>query len=193
MKQLVPFIKDVADALTRQQLRFAFGGALANNYWGVVRTTQDVDCLVAIPSLQYPQIADELTSIGCQMRDDMDRPVAVTVQRMREQVDQRKVMECYRDSIRLELFVPVIALQQEILERTVTMPLDSHSIPVTTAEDLILLKLAFHRAKDLQDVCGMLWVQHGRLDLDYLRYWSARTLEDGVQAELETLIAQYAA
>ncbi len=102
-------------------------------------------------------------------------------------------MECYRDSIRLELFVPVIALQQEILERTVTMPLDSHSIPVTTAEDLILLKLAFHRAKDLQDVCGMLWVQRGRLDLDYLRSWSARTLEDGVQAELETLIAQYAA
>ncbi len=80
MKQLIPFIKDVADALTRQQLRFAFGGALANNYWGVVRTTQDVDCLVAIPLLQYQQIADELTSIGCQMRDDMDCPVAVTVQ-----------------------------------------------------------------------------------------------------------------
>jgi hypothetical protein len=54
------------------------------------------------------------------------------------------------------------------------------------------LKLIFHRIKDLQDVRGILWVQRGKLDLEYLRKWSARTNEPTVQQELEQLIAQYA-
>ena len=92
----------------------------------------------------------------------------------------------------MELFVPVVPLQEEILRRAVVLPLDDREIPVTTAEDLILLKLAFHREKDLHDVRGILWVQRRRLDLDYLKHWSARTLEDPVQRELETLIKEYA-
>jgi hypothetical protein len=70
-------------------------------------------------------------------------------------------------------------------------PIGGREVPITTAEDLILLKLAFHRAKDLQDVRGILWVQRGRLDLDYLRHWSAKSHEKDVQQELEQLIVEY--
>jgi hypothetical protein len=192
MQQLIPLIKDLAASFTRQQLRFAFGGALANNFWGIVRTTQDIDCLVAIPAMKYQLIADELSSIGCDMREDDGNLVPVTVPRMRDHADQRKLIECFRDSIRVELFVPVIPLQHELLRRGVWMPLDDQQIPITTAEDLVLLKLAFHREKDLQDVRGILWVQRGRLDLAYLRQWSTEMFADDVRSELEALIAQYA-
>jgi hypothetical protein len=192
MRQLIPLIKGLAASFTRQQLRFAFGGALANNFWGIVRTTQDVDCLVAIPAMKYQLIADELSAIGCEMRDETGHLVPVTVRRMRDQADQRKFIECFRDSIRVELFVPVIPLQDEILRRCVWMSLDDGEIPITTAEDLVLLKLAFHREKDVQDVRGILWVQRGRLDLVYLRQWSTNMLADDVQTDLEALIAQYA-
>jgi hypothetical protein len=70
--------------------------------------------------------------------------------------------------------------------------LGDKEISVTTAEDLILLKLVFHRTKDLLDVRGILWMQRGRLDLAYMRHWSARTLESDVQHELDRLIAEYA-
>jgi predicted nucleotidyltransferase len=192
MQQLIPLIKDLADALQRAQLRFAFGGALANNYWGIIRTTQDVDCLVAIPALKYQVLADELNGMGCTLRDSSNNVSPLSVIQMRAAVDQRKLIECFRGSIRVELFVPVVPLQEEILRRAAVLPLDDRQIPVTTAEDLILLKLAFHREKDLHDVRGILWVQRGRLDLDYLKHWSARTLEDPVQQELTTLIEQYA-
>ena len=79
----------------------------------------------------------------------------------------------------------------EILRRVVRIRFGGRDIPITTAEDLILLKLAFHRAKDLQDVRGMLWVQRGKLDLDYMREWSTRSLAPDVQHELEALISQY--
>jgi hypothetical protein len=55
-------------------------------------------------------------------------------------------------------------------------------------EDLILLKMAFHRQKDLQDVRGILGVQKDRLDLAHLRSWSARTLDDQTADELDRLI-----
>ena len=53
------------------------------------------------------------------------------------------------------------------------------------------MKLVFHRVKDLLYVRGILWMQRGRLDLDYLRHWSARPHEPDIQKELEQLIAEY--
>jgi len=66
-------------------------------------------------------------------------------------------------------------------------------VRVTTAEDLILLKMAFHRHKDLQDIKGILHVQQGRLDIPYLRHWSGQMLEEPAGRELDELIATYEA
>ena len=192
MRQLITLTEDLADAFDRMELSYAFGGALANNYWGIVRTTVDVDCLAAIPALKFQQLADELTSLGCDMRDTSDEPIPVTVEPMRKQVDQQKFIELVRETIRIELFVPFIPLQHEILRRAVQMPLDRRKVPVTSAEDLILLKLAFHRPKDIQDVQGILWVQRRQLDLKHLKAWSEKTLPDDLQGELQELIRQYA-
>jgi len=71
------------------------------------------------------------------------------------------------------------------------MPLENRDVKVTTAEDLILLKMAFHREKDIGDVRGILRVQQTRLDLRYLRRWAQEMLVDAVQRELDTLIAEY--
>lgn len=39
------------------------------------------------------------------------------------------------------------------------------------AESLIVFKLMFFRRKDVADVEGILRVQHGRLDLAWVRHW----------------------
>lgn len=65
-------------------------------------------------------------------------------------------------------------------------------VPRTTQDaDLIVLKMAFHRQKDLQDVKGMLHIQRGQLDMPYLRQWSTMMLEPLVARELDELIATY--
>jgi predicted nucleotidyltransferase len=191
MSNLTTIVASLADVFDHLQLRFAVGGALANNFWGVVRTTYDIDCLIALPAVKYQMLADQLAASGCFARDDGGEFVPVTVPRLRKQVQQHSVIECFQHDVRIELFVPIVPLQEEILRRAVMLPLGNREVPITTAEDLILLKLAFHRAKDVQDVRGILWVQRGRLDLDYLRHWSARTHEADVQQELERLIADY--
>jgi len=135
--------------------------------------------------------ADELNQLGCVLRDDASQDTAITVPGLLEQVRQRKFIECFQGSVRIELFVPAVPLQEEILRRAVIIKLGVHDVPVTTAEDLILLKLAFHRVKDMQDVRGMLWVQRGKLNLDYLDHWTKQTLRHDSQKELQQLVAEY--
>jgi hypothetical protein len=195
MPNLVDVVVTFADVFDRLQLRFAVGGALANNYWGIVRATEDVDCLISLPALKYQIFADELNAIGCTLRDSAGHDEQVTVPRLLEQARDRKLIKCdYHladEGVRVELFVPAVPLQDEILRRAVPIRVRNREIPVTTAEDLILLKLIFHRVKDLLDVRGILWVQRGRLDLEYMRHWSARTHEPNVQKEMEQLIEEY--
>lgn len=191
MPNLVEIVGKFADVFDRLRIQYAIGGALANNYWGIVRTTQDIDCLIALPAIKYQSLADELKTIGCMLRDAQGSVAPITVPRVLEHVNQRKFIEFDYNSVRIELFVPVVPLQDEILRRAIPLQFGDREAPITSAEDLILLKLVFHRPKDLHDVRGILWVQRGKLDLDYMRHWSARTHEPDIQQEMERLIAEY--
>jgi hypothetical protein len=196
MRNLLELVVKLGEIFDRLQMRYAIGGALANNYWGVLRATEDVDCLISLPAIKYQLFADELNALGCKLLDANEKYVDVTVPELLSQARGRTIIESYfpsaADMVRVEFFVPAVALQEEILRRAVLLNVLGSQIRITTGEDLILLKLIFHRIKDLQDVRGILWVQRGKLDLEYLRKWSARTNEPTVQQELEQLIAQYA-
>jgi predicted nucleotidyltransferase len=190
MPNLLEIVSKLTESFERLQLRYAVGGAIATSFWGIVRTTKDVDCLVAIPALSYQLLTDELNSLGCTQLDERDQHVEATVARMRSQASGDHLIECYFGAVRIELFVPVVPLQEQVLRRARTLPIGKRDVRVTTAEDLILLKLAFHRSKDLEDIRGILWVQRGRLEYEYMAEWAAKTLDPSTQAELNRLIAE---
>ena len=171
---------------------YAIGGAVAVSLGGVPRTTQDADCLVAVPAVAYQRLADALNTQGFVI-DGSPAAQPVTVEALLQQVrdDQYMTLVCRATSV--ELFVPIVPLQHSILKRAVGRSFHGHTIRVTTPEDLILLKMAFHRHKDLQDIKGILHIQKGHLDLSYLRHWSARMLEASSARELDELIATYEA
>jgi predicted nucleotidyltransferase len=123
--------------------------------------------------------------------DEAGNCVAVDAVRMREQANRRHLIELNRGGVRIELFVPVVPLQNDILRRARLIPIGGRQVPVTSAEDLILLKMAFHRQKDLLDIRGILRVQRSSLDFKYLRRWSISSLDKDMQRELEGLIIQH--
>jgi len=181
----------LAQILETLQLPFAFGGAIAQNYWGTVRATQDVDILVALPRIRFEELAAALCAAGFVMRDEAEREVQVSVPSMVAQERDQHLFVVYRDLVKVEVFLPFLPLQQSVLRRAVTMPLGDQQVPVTTAEDLIVLKMAFHREKDIRDVRGILWAQKGKLDLVYVREWANRMLAGEVVEELERWIGKY--
>lgn len=187
---LADVILRLADVCTEVAVPYAVGGAVATSFWGVPRTTQDADCLVAVPAVAYQRLADALNARAFQI-EQPSGPEPVTVVALLEQVRQDKFMSLSCRATSVELFLPVVPLQESILNRAVERLFYGRIIRVTTAEDLILLKMAFHRQKDLQDVKGILYVQKGHLDMPYLRQWSAAMLASPVARELDELIATY--
>ena len=189
---LADVVLRLVDVCEQLAIPYAIGGAIATSFWGVPRTTQDADCLVAVPSVVYQRLSDALNLRGFEI-EQPSGPQPVTVAALVEQVRRDKYMTLSCRATSVELFVPVVALQYSILERAVGRLFHGRTIRVTTAEDLILLKMAFHRQKDLQDIKGILHVQKGQLDIPYVRRWSAEMLEPPVGRELDELIATHEA
>jgi hypothetical protein len=189
---LADVVLRVADVAEELRVPCAIGGAVAVSFWGVPRTTQDANCLVAVPAVAYQRLADALNARGFQV-EQSSGPQPVTVIALLEQVRRDTFMRLSCRATSVELFIPVVPLQQSILERAVAKMFFGRTIKVTTAEDLILLKMAFHRQKDLQDIKGILHVQQGHLDVPYLRHWSAEMLEPPAVRELDELMAAYEA
>ncbi len=187
---LVQLVLLVAGVLEAQGIPYAVGGAVANNYWGAVRATQDLDVLVAIPAVKIPPFMDRLREQGfllCSGEQLLPLEDAKAVEHL--QRDHLLVLE--RRGIRLEVFTPALPLQDSVLARARPLPFAGGTIRVTSAEDLILLKTAFGREKDFRDIKGILWDQKDRLDMAYLRSWMNKMFAAAEKEKLEKCFAEY--
>jgi hypothetical protein len=183
-------VERIAAVLQECGIRHAFGGAIAQNYWGTVRATQDVDLLALVPALKTPELVDALMRSGFRMRDAGSEARPITVKEAREAWLHDHLLTLWLDMTKVEIFSPVIPLQDRILERAVPMPFRGRSIPITTAEDLVLLKMVFHREKDLRDVRGVLVACKDRLDGKYMLEQARAVLDDARCAELQQLLGK---
>ena len=189
---LADVVLRLVDVCEEVGVPYAIGEAIATSFWGIPRTTQDADCLVAVPAIGYQRLADALNARDFRV-ERASGPQPVTVAALLEQIRDDKYMTLSCRATSVELFVPVVPLQHAILKRAVGRLFYGRTIGVTTAEDLILLKMAFHRQKDLQDIRGILHIQGGRLDVPYLRGWSREMLEPDAVQELEEMLATHEA
>lgn len=185
-------IDHTARLLADKQIPHAFGGALAQNYWGVVRATQDVDVLALIPALRFQDIVDALAADGFSARDRSGAAVPLTVAAARESQRTRGLFEAWFGIVKVELFHPMLPLQHRILERAVMMSWKDRRIPVTTAEDLILLKMVFHREKDIRDIRAMVATRGPALDRSYMMSRASEILDATQIAELRGFLGPIA-
>jgi predicted nucleotidyltransferase len=147
---------------------------------------------MALPRIRYEELRVALTEAGFHCRDSQGRVSALTVEEMVRQEGERHLVTLEHGLTKVEIFFPFLPLQQSILQRAMPVRLGQREVSVTTAEDIVVLKMAFHREKDLTDIRGILWNQKGKLDLAYIRDWARKMISDEDCEELERLIRQYA-
>ena len=58
------FARDVIDALEAAGIEYMIGGSLALAAWGEARSTQDVDVVVSLGSVDMPVLSQELERRG---------------------------------------------------------------------------------------------------------------------------------
>jgi hypothetical protein len=164
----------VVEALESLGIRYHLGGSFASSIHGVPRQTLDAD-LVAEMSIDHAE------SLAAALGDDFYADVSA----MREAV---RSSQCFNivdleSAFKVDVFVKgENAFDSEEFERAKPQVIDAETgrtIVVKSAEDTVLRKLQWFVAgggasgRQWTDVLGLLKVQTGRLDIDYMRRWAA--------------------
>jgi hypothetical protein len=173
---------DCLRRLNRSGIIYYLTGSMASNYWGIPRTTHDLDFVV--------QLSDPAgASILREFSEDfyIDEQAVRAAQQPPYQfnaVDTRSALKVDFWQTRAEPF------DREMLRRRVRVTLFGEPAWISTAEDVILHKLVWDRVspseRQLADAAGIVAVQANALNNNYLRSW-AKELE--VADDLERLLS----
>ncbi len=144
-------------------------GGVANLFWGVPRTTLDVDVTVWVEEIEIPQVIPRFADRFRLLSND---PV--------EFVKETRVlpMETER-GFRVDVIFGSLPFERAAIRRARLMSVAGQRVRICTAEDLIITKIVSDRPRDREDVAGIIRAQGVGLDRGYLD-----PLIEGLAAEL---------
>src|SRR2546428_9012470 len=155
---------DCLRRLNRTSVTYYLTGSMASNYWGIPRTTHDLDFVVQLPPSAVPALVQAFR--GDYYIDDAAVRAAYQPPYQFNAIDTRS-------ALKVDFWLPNPApFDQEMLRRRVRATLFGESAWVATAEDVILHKLCWNRItpseRQLGDAAGVVAVQATALDKGYL-------------------------
>ena len=122
----------------------AFGGALALAYWAEPRATVDIDLNVFVAVAERAAVLDPLGALGVDLTG-----VAATVERDGQ-------ARAWWDGTPVDLFFAYDPFHDAARAAAVEVPFADTTIPVLSADHLVVAKAVFDRGKDWVDVEAML-------------------------------------
>lgn len=172
---------DCLRRLNRTGVTYYLTGSMASNYWGIPRTTHDLDFVVQLPTSAVPRIVQEFSADFFLEADAVH--AAFQPPHQFNAIDTRS-------ALKVDFWLPKPEpFDREMLRRRVSVTLLGEPAWVATAEDVVLHKLIWNRIspsdRQLGDAAGVVAVQADTLDKHYLKRW-AQALN--LTIELERLL-----
>lgn len=156
-------------ALAAARIPHAFGGALALAYYGTPRGTIDIDLNVFVREAEAERVLRALAQLG----------VATGGERERTQIRDRGQTRLRWEHTPLDLFFSYDPLHDACTARVRTVPFgEGVTLPILSAEDLVIFKALFDRPKDWSDIAEVLYAQAPHFDADYVLAWLRRILPE---------------
>lgn len=172
---------DAVRRLSRARIAYLLTGSMASNYWGIPRTTHDLDFVVQLPVQSIPSLLHEF-------RDDfyLDEPAvraALAPPYQFNAIDKRSALKIDFWMLRPNPF------EMSMFQRRLSVNFLGERAWIATAEDVILHKLHWDSLtpseRQIGDAAGVVAVQSGSLDRIYLQKWGG---ELGVSENLNKLL-----
>jgi hypothetical protein len=180
---LLPVLDQLAQILNDWQINYALIGGLGVALRGPIRATRDIDLLLQIPQLELPGVLNALVQAGFGL--DVTQAIAVW--------NRDHFLDFACGSIRVDWLKPVLPALEHVLGRARWEQIGNRPIRVADAEGLLLLKLIAFRSRDEEDIKGILAVNAGSLDLDWVRREWLELVGDNdpKTAAFDRLVAEY--
>jgi hypothetical protein len=174
-------LTDCLRRLNTLGLPYLLTGSMASNYWGVPRTTHDLDFVVRLTAADVPAV------VGAFANDFFIQESAV-----RAAFSPPHQFNALDNASALKVDFWVLGdapFEQAMFGRRHLVSLFGEPAWIASAEDVLLHKLYWDALtpseRQRTDAAGIAAVQRDRLDLAYLRQW-ARSL--GVEARLDDVL-----
>jgi predicted nucleotidyltransferase len=156
----------VAGALERANIPHMLVGAFSSNYHGIPRSTEDVDFVIELNS---PLTSEFSRLLG----DDFEAEPQLSFET--NTGTQRQEFRIGGTVFKVELFrLSDDPFDQQRFKRRQAIEVAGQRVWFPTAEDVIVMKLRWARAKDKIDVKDVMSVQRGKLDWNYIEEWCKR-------------------
>lgn len=173
---------DCLRRLNRSGVTYYLTGSMASNYWGIPRTTHDLDFVIQLPQPAVPRIMQEFSG---------DFYIEEAAVRAAYQPPHQFNAIDTRSALKVDFWLPKPEpFDREMLKRRAYVTLFGEPAWISTAEDVILHKLVWNRIspsdRQLGDAAGVVTVQGEALDKNYLRHWAQELKLTG---ELERLLS----
>ena len=173
---------DCLRRLNRARIVYLLTGSMASNYWGIPRTTHDLDFVVQLPPSAVPRMVEAFS--GDFFLNEVSVRAAFQPPHQFNAIDTRSALKVDFWLLRPERF------EQEMFRRRQQVELFGETAWIGTAEDVLLHKLYWNQItpseRQLGDAAGIAAVQKGTLDVRYLQQWAG---ELGVSRTLDELLA----
>lgn len=151
----------LATALDRARVAYMVIDGHAVLVHGVVRLTQDIDITLGLSADDLPRVKALIADLALQPLVDVDSFARETM-----------VIPCAESSsnLRVDLILSQSPYEREAIARARGVKFDGVEVRIASAEDVIIHKLVAGRARDLEDVRGIL-IKNPALDLALVRRW----------------------
>jgi len=173
---------DCLRRLNRTGVSYYLTDSMASNYWGIPRTTHDIDFVVSMQLAAIPSIVREF-STDFYIEESAVR-AALAPPYQFNAIDTRS-------ALKVDFWLPKPEpFDREMLRRRAQVTVFGEPAWIATAEDVVLHKLVWNRIspsdRQLGDAAGVVAVQDDALDKSYLRHWAKELKLTG---ELERLLS----
>lgn len=175
-------LADCLRRLNRAEVTYFLTGSMASNYWGIPRTTHDLDFVVQLPMSAVSRIVHEFS-------EDFYLEEAA-VRGVFQPPHQFNAIDT-RSALKVDFWLSLAdPFAQEMLSRRIQVALLGEPAWIATAEDVVLHKLVWNRMspseRQLGDAVGIVAVQAESLDKCYMRQWAPQL---NVAEDLERLLS----
>ena len=175
------FLNNIISALAKSEIPYMVSGSFASSFHGRPRATNDVD-IVIDPAPNQLAAFVELLKVGYYVNADSARE-SLSKRTMFNVID---IKAGWKVDLIIRKDRPYSAGE---FERKRKFPIEGSDLWVVSPEDAILSKLEWSKGRQsqqqFQDALGIVVVQAGRLDIQYLQKWAE---ELGVMNELTKLL-----